>query len=255
MLFRCARQFCRRYLHHEKERPGESIVVGSFFHETLDFNYRQKVSSHEDLPLSEMVTYLHDAAVPKVLEQEGGELNVRWDTSLEKARGDAERITSAYAATVLPRVQPVGTEFKFELDIDGLGVPVIGYIDVWEAERTLDTKTGKSVATKPKPSWQLQGNLYALATGRPTEFHSINRAAQPRIVTALESEAMIMPVPSPTQAENLNHLFRVAAATISFYFATYGYEDWPTTGAVPDYTRNMLPCDMCGWRKGCPAWK
>ena len=254
MLFRCPRQFERRYLHHEKERPGESMVVGSFFHETLDHNYKQKVSTHVDLPQSEIIQFLHDAAVPKVLEEEGGIENIRWDSSLDTARSDAERITAAYTQTVVPRIQPVGTEFKFEIDLDTVPVPIIGYVDVWEEGRTVDPKTGKQAVTKVKPSWRLQGSLYAWATGRPTEYHSISRAKQPRIVTALESEAMVVPVPTPGQAGHVEHLFRLAAATISFYYSMYGNEGWPATGAVPDWTRNMLPCDYCGWRKGCPAW-
>jgi len=255
MLFRCARQFERRYLHHEKERPGEGIVIGSFFHEALDFNYKQKITSGIDLPLSEVVQYLQDAAVPKVLDDEGGVENIRWDTSLDTARGDAERMTSAYTQTVVPRVQPVGTEFKFDIDVEDVPVPIIGYVDLWDADRTIDTKTGKQVATKVKPSWRLQGTLYSWATGRPTEYHSINRAKQPRIVTPLESgEDMVVPVPSQQQEQHVRHLFKLAAAMISFYYTTFGNEGWPANGAVPDYTRNILPCDFCGWRAGCPAW-
>lgn len=254
MLFRCARQFQHRYLLGEKERPGEAIVVGSFFHEALDHNYQQKIASHTDLPLSEIVTYLHDAAVPLVLEQEGGVENIRWDTDLDTARSDAERITAAYAQAVVPRIQPAGVEDKFSVEIPGVPVPIIGYVDVWEEGRTLDTKTGKQAATKVKPSWQLQGRLYALATNRPTEYHSISRAKQPRIVTALESEAMLVPVPTEQQVKNMNHLFGLAAAMISFYYSQFGDGEWPANGAVPDFTRNMLPCDFCGWRQGCPAW-
>lgn len=255
MLFRCPRQFQRRYLFGEKERPGEAIVVGSFFHETLDFNYQQKIASHQDLPLSQMIEYLHDAAIPKVLEEEGGVDTIRWDTTPAVAQSDAERITSAYAHVVMPRIQPVGTEFKFEIDVPESPVPVIGYVDVWDAERTIDTKTGKQAASKIKPSWQLQGRLYALATGRPTEYHAISRAKTPKIVTALESEEMVVPVPDGKQAEHMASLFTLASAQISYFLTEYGYErDWPATGAVPDFTRNMLPCDYCGWRAGCPAW-
>jgi hypothetical protein len=254
MLFRCPRQFERRYLHHEKERPGEAIVVGSFFHETLDHNYKQKITSGEDLPLSEIVQFLHDAAIPKVLEEEGGIDNIRWDSNLDTARSDSERITSAYAHVVMPRIQPIGTEFKFDIDVDGVPVPIIGYVDVWDENRTIDTKTGKQAVSKVKPSWRLQGSLYAWATGRPTEYHSISRAKTPRIVTALESEDMIVPTPSVTQGAHMSHLFRLAAAQISFLYERYGNEGWPASGAVPDFTRNMLPCDYCGWRKGCPAW-
>lgn len=254
MLLRCPRQFERRYLHHEKERPGESIVIGSFCHEAWQHNYEQKIRTQTDLPLSEVVTYLQDAAVPKVLEEEGGIENIRWDNTLDVARGDAERMTTAYMQAVVPRVQPVGVEMKFDLELAGVPVPVIGYVDLWEEGRTLDTKTGKQAVTKVKPSWRLQGTLYAWATGRPTEYHSISRAKQPRIVTALESEAMVVPVPTEAQRANVEHMFRTAAAQISYFYATYGEEGWPTFGSIPDFTRNMLPCDFCGWRQGCPAW-
>lgn len=255
MLFRCPRQFQRRYLFGEKERPGEGIVVGSFFHEAIQHNYIQKVESHTDLPLSEVVQYLQDAAVPKVLEEEGGVENIRWDSNLDTARKDAERMTAAYTQVVVPRIQPVGVEDRFEISVPGLHVPVIGYVDTWEAERTLDTKTGKQAASKVKPSWQLQGRLYAYATGRPTEYHAISRAKTPKIVTGLESEAMIVPVPTDGQFDNMGHLFRTAAEQISYYWERHGTEEsWPTFGAVPDFTRNMLPCDFCGWRQGCPAW-
>ena len=255
MLFRCPRQFYRRYILGEKERPGEAMVVGSFFHEALDYNYQQKITSGVDRPLSEIVQYLGDVGVPKVLDEEGGVDNIRWDTSPDTAHKDAERITSAYAHVVMPRIQPVGTEFRFELDLDGVPVPLIGYVDVWDADRTIDTKTGKQAVSKVKPSWRLQGSIYALATGRPTEYHSVSRAKTPKIVTALESEDMIVQRPSEDQANNMRHLFRLAAAQIAFYMHEYGLgREWPATGSVPDFTRNMLPCDFCGWRDGCPAW-
>jgi hypothetical protein len=254
MLFRCPRQFERRYLHGEKERPGEAIVVGSFFHETLDFNYKQKIASHEDRPLSVLTEFFYDQAVPAVLEENGGVEEIRWDTNLDTARNDAHRILTAYSHVVMPRIQPIGTEFKFDIDVPDVPVPIIGYVDVWEDKRTVDTKTGKNSVTKVKPSWALQGRLYGWATGRPTEYHSISRAKTPKITTALESEAMIVPVPSEQQAGQMTHLFRLAAAQISFFYERYGRENWPTFGAVPDFTRNMLPCDFCGWRNGCPAW-
>lgn len=255
MLFRCPRQYQRRYIFGEKERPGEAIVVGSFFHEALQHNYEQKIASHVDLSLSEVTQYLQDAAVPKVLEGEGGVENIRWDTNLDTARYDAERMTAAYMHNVVPRIQPAGVEARFEIAV-GLPIPVIGYVDAWDTQRTLDTKTGKQAASKVKPSWQLQGRLYAYATGRPTEYHSISRAKTPKIVTALESAEMVVPVPNEGQFENMSHLFRTAFEQISYYWERHGTEeDWPTFGAVPDFTRNMLPCDYCGWRVNCPAWK
>ena len=255
MLMRCPRQFQHRYLRGEKERPGEAIVVGSFFHETLEWNYKTKIESHVDQPLSDAVQYLHDVAIPKVINEEGGADWIAWDSDLPSATSDAERITSAYYQTVVPRIQPTETEQKFSIEIPGVEVPVIGYIDVQDEARVLDTKTGRQASRKVKPSWQLQGRLYSFAVRKPTEFHSISRAKTPTIVTALESEAMVVPVPTDGQVGNLVHTVQTAASLIRYFLATIGPdEEWPTWGSIPDWSRNVLPCDMCGWRSGCPAW-
>jgi hypothetical protein len=257
MLYRCPRQFRHRYLLHEKERPGESIVVGSFFHKTLNWNYDQKVLSHVDQPLSEAVQYLQDVAVPTVLEENGGSEMVSWDkgSSLDAARSDAERITGAYYHTVVPRIQPVKTEERFEIKVEGVEVPVIGYIDIEDEHRVIDTKTGKQVAKKIKPSWQLQGRLYSFAARKPTEFHSISRARTPSICTGLESDQMTVPVPSKQQVKHTTHLVNEAANLIRYFLTIYGVEEeWPTWGATPDFSRTLFPCDFCGWRSDCPAW-
>ena len=257
MLYRCPRQFRHRYLLGEKERPGESIVIGSFFHETLNWNYAQKVESHVDQPLADAVQYLQDVAVPKVLEESGGEGWVKWDpgSSLDNARGDAHRITGAYYHTVVPRIQPVKTEERFEIQIPGVEVPVIGYIDIEDEHRVLDTKTGKQVSRKIKPSWQLQGRLYSFAAQKPTEFHSVSRARTPSICTALESDEMTVPVPTPEQATNTAKLVNTAADLLRYFLTVHGVEEeWPTWGAIPDFSRTLYPCDFCGWRTGCPAW-
>jgi len=255
MLFRCPRQFQRRYLFHEKEKPGENLVVGSTLHNTLEWNYRQKIESGKDEPFADMVQYLNDQAVHEAIRENGGIDNIRWDTDPETARSDSERITSAYYRQVVPRIQPVAVEEKFSLDFEGVVVPVIGYIDTREEGRVLDTKSGKQVSRKVKPSWQLQGRMYSLATGLPTEYHSISRAKTPGIVTALESEDMVVPVPTEIQAQQMIRQLQLASELIAYFWATYGMEqDWPTWGSIPDFSRNILPCDFCGWRPNCPAW-
>lgn len=256
MALRCPRQFQRRYLFGEKQRPGESIVIGSFFHETLEWNYRDKIESHADKPLSDAVQFLQDEAVPKVIEEEGGVDNILWDNDLDFARSDAERIMSAYYRTVVPRIQPAGVEERFEIRVPGVGVPVIGYVDTREVARVIDTKTGKQAVRKVKPSWELQGRLYAQALNLPVEYHSVSRAKTPTIVTALESADMVVEPPTEAQARNMAHTLKAAADYIEYLIATHGTTetDWPALGAVPDWSRNMLPCNFCGWREGCPAW-
>src|SRR5262245_53358202 len=169
MFRRCPEQFRHRYLLGEKERPGEALVIGSMFHSTLEHNYRQKIESHEDLPLAELVEFHGDVTVGAVLDEYGGIDMIAWDAAnpvdgVQTAHQDSERILSAYRRKVTERIQPVAVEQKFEIPAEP--VPLIGYIDTMSAdERVIDTKTGKQVQKKLKPSWQLQAVLYAAATG------------------------------------------------------------------------------------------
>jgi hypothetical protein len=262
MFRRCPRQFYLRYVKGIKEAPGEALVIGSMFHESIEHNYIQKLESHEDLPLAEVITYLEDAAVPKVLEEAGGASEVKWDVAgdpamaVDRARSDATRLTSAYHHNVLPRIQPAAVEQRFEWRPPGFEVPVIGYIDViTDDHRIVDTKTGKQVSKKIKPSWQLQGLTYANARQLPVEFHSISRAKTPSIATPLEAGDDMIVRPQAQQAANLIALIRLMMDRMRFYYERYGLdEEWPAEGRLADWSQNLLPCKMCAWQKDCPAW-
>lgn len=256
MALRCPRQFQRRYLFHEKQRPGESLVIGSFMHETLAWNYEQKIQSHVDQPLADAIQFLQDVAVPKVLEENGGVDEIMWDNDLDLARHDGERITAAYYRHVVPRIQPVGVEERFEIRVEGVEVPVIGFVDTRDPDRIYDVKSGKQASRKVKPSWELQGRLYAQARMMPVEYHSVSRAKTPTIVTALESADMTVHPPTETQARNMAFTIKSAAEYIEYLLAKHGAteEDWPTLGSIPDFSRTILPCTYCGWKDGCPAW-
>lgn len=264
-------QFRHRYIKGEKERPGESICIGSAFHGGLEHNYEQKLESHVDIPTSEVVEYLQDAVVPRVLEENGGADEIAWD-SQDAAKGvkvmrlDSERMLVRYHEQVVPRIQPIAVEEKHILEDSSLPVPLIAYTDVrsgfememdnasmWVADRILDTKTGKQAVSKLKPSWQLQATLYGAMTGLPVEYNAISRAAMPKIVTALESPDMVY---SPDDVKTANVI--KSAATISnmiaYLYTTLGPDEtWPTLGRFADWSMSFLPCTNCGWRKVCPA--
>jgi hypothetical protein len=271
MFRRCPEQFRHRYILGEKERPGEGLVIGSMFHEAIGFNYGQKIESHEDRPLPEVIQYLQDEAVPKVLEENGGADEIAWDSQdatkgVALARTDSERILAAYHTTVVPRLQPITLEEKLTLEDPRLPVPLIGYIDlkvgtevvmdttsVWVPDRVIDTKTGRQSASKLKPSWMLQGDLYAAMSGMTVEYHSISRAKVPKITTGLESADLVVQ-PNPVRTENILNTAAQIAEMIKWMYSTYGPDEtWPTLGRFADFSMSFSPCGMCGWRQVCPA--
>jgi len=271
MFRRCPEQFRHRYILGEKERPGEGLVIGSAFHEGLEFNYAQKIESHVDRPTAEVVEYLQDVGVPKVLEEQGGADEISWDSNdpvkgVDLLRRDSERILIRYHEDVVPRLQPIALEEELYIRDPRLPVPIIGYVDVrtgyeleldtvsqWVADRIIDTKTGKQSVSKLKPSWMLQATIYSAMTNLPVEYHSISRAATPKITTGLQSADMVF-TPNEVKAENVIKSAAQIAHMIAWLYTTYGPDEtWPTMGRFADWSMSFSPCTNCGWRKVCPA--
>jgi hypothetical protein len=250
----CPEAWRHRYILGEKERPGEALTLGSAVHDALAFTHSAKITSHEDKPVKEVVEYYNDHAWPQAVEKDGGVEEIRWDNKPNQVRQDGERVTSAYHTVVSPRIQPVKVEQKFEMQLDGVPVPIIGYIDVEEENNVVDLKSGKQVTRKPDANWRMQGTIYTLATGKPTHFHSVSRAKTPSIATPRESEEMVVTVQA-SRRELVERVIRDYAAQIEFYFDRYGPEEaWPYSGLFNDY-RGGPACNYCGFRPTCGAWK
>lgn len=253
MLRICPEQYRQRYILGRKERPGEALTLGSAVHAAVGFSHQQKIESHEDLPVPQVVEYFHDKAWPTAVEKDGGVDEIRWDKKPEEVRRDGERVTQAYHSVVSPRVQPIAVERRIEIVIPGVPVPFIGYVD-WEEELNVDdVKTGKQVQRKPDANWRFQGTLYTYALQKPTHFHSVSRAKTPSIATPKESPDMIVS-PHEAQREHVEKVLRDFAAQVEWYFLRFGPDEpWPTTGTFMDY-KGGPACNFCGFRKFCVAW-
>jgi len=249
----CPRAWQQRYIKGRKERPGEALTLGKAWHSAQGFNDLQKITSHADLPVTEVVEYFHDAAWPEAVEKDGGESEIRWDKKPEEVRHDGERITRAYLTSVSPRVQPLAVEKKIEFLVPGIPIPFLGYIDVEEEANLIDRKSGKQVQKKPDAHWRLQGVVYTAFLGKPTHFHSVSRAQTPSIATPLQSEQMVVSL-EEAQRPLVERVFRDYAFQVQMYFDKYGPEDdWPVNGIFSDY-KGGPACNFCGFRNDCPAW-
>jgi PD-(D/E)XK nuclease superfamily len=249
----CPEAWRQRYILGKKERPGEALVLGSAVHDAVGFSHRQKIESHEDLPVKEVVEFFHDKAWPEAVAEDGGESEIRWDNKPADVRRDGERVTQAYHTVVSPSVQPIAVERKIEFVVPGVPVPFIGYVD-WEEELNCDDlKTGKQVQRKPDANWRTQGMIYTAATGKPTHFHSASRAKTPSIATPLTDEAMIVNL-REAQRSTVETILLHYAMDVQTLFERHGPDEhWPTTGILMDY-KGGAACNFCGFRRNCPAW-
>jgi hypothetical protein len=259
MLKMCPEQYRQRYILGRKERPSGHLTLGTAVHAAVAYSHEQKIVTHEDLPVSEVVEKFHDETWPLAVEKDGGVDEISWMTGKEELkpddyRRDGERMTQAYHYTVSPRVQPIAVEQKMTLHVEGVPVPFIGYID-WEEETHLDDlKTGNKVKKKPDGHWRFQGAIYSLAKRKPTHFHSVSRAKTPSIATPLEHPEMVIPYREDIAA-NTVRVLQHYAADVETYFNRYGPDNpWPMTGVVMDL-QGGAACNYCGFRKFCPAWE
>jgi len=252
MLRRCPRQFQERYIFGRKERPAEAPLVGTAVHAGLERNFAQKIHSHADLPVHELLDWYSDVGFDSLLqaEQEKAGAELLWDTDAEMAKVRGRAMLGKYHNTVSPLVQPVAVEGSFSIDM-GAPVPIVGRFDIEEERRTIDIKTGKRRQTKPKESWRIQAAVYNQATGKGVEFHSVTATANNAvsIVTPAESEELLVRL-TVDELAVVRENIRIIAAEACMYMELLGPDrPWPTYGRFHDWA-----CSYCGFRSTCPAW-
>jgi CRISPR/Cas system-associated exonuclease Cas4 (RecB family) len=252
-LQRCPRQWQEYYIHGRRERPGESILVGSAVHSAVEMNFGQKIESHEDVAITELLDY-YGSTFPVIVEREqerAGE-EAKWDTTPARAQERGKAILAGYQSQVAGRIQPLAVETAISIDL-GLGVPIEGRFDVEREDSVIDLKSGKKATYKPKEDWRIQAVVYGAAKNKPVEFHSATASAvtnKVTIVTPLEAEAMLLQ-PSVREREELLRTLKALAALATSYMAEYGPDEpWPTMGVY-----HAWACDYCGYRNDCPAWQ
>jgi hypothetical protein len=253
MLQRCPRQWQERYVHGRKQRPAEAPVTGTAVHQAVEMNFAQKIESHEDVPLPQLLDYFN-SAFPIIVdrEQERAGAEMQWDTSPDAARKRGALMLGGYQTQVAGRIQPLAVETVLSIDI-GLAVPVEGRFDIERVQSVIDVKSGKSVTRKPKEDWRIQAAVYGHARGKPVEFHSISASPKARevtILTPLEEERLLVQ-PSLAERDEQLRVLRALSDMACFFMAQYGPDEpWPTFGRFHNWA-----CSYCGFISDCPAWK
>lgn len=249
----CPREWQQTYLQARPDKPAENLIVGSAFHSAMEFNFRQKIDSHVDLPVVELIDY-HDSVGfddRLVADQEKAGEEIVWKTSYEDAKTRARLMIGEYRNRVCERLQPIAVEQKFAVPM-GLPVKVEGRYDLLTTEVGIDWKSGQKRNRSPKTSWLLQALIYSFATGRPVEFHSVScseKTHEVGIVTPLESEALLVHL-SQGEIDGLTTVVQSIAMEMVDCMRRYGPDEpWPARGRF-----HIFACDYCSFRADCPAW-
>lgn len=246
----CPEQYRLSYIKRLKAPPKGYLVIGDADHQTVAQNMEQKIESHRDLPMSEM-RERYAATLDEIVEKVNGE--VEWEAFESKAKAQKAGIelVSAYHELAAPRVQPVTVERKIELEIPGVAVPLIGYVDIEEEAHGIERKTTGRKTTVPQSQWEGQGLLYAKAIGKPMHYHVSTRTKTPAVYTPVEEPGLTLERDEATDAL-VTKWVRQKAYQILTDYMTYGPDEpWPVTRF-----RRQAACSWCGYRYAgkCVAW-
>lgn len=141
MLARCGEQYRRVYLEGERQPPGIALVKGTGLHGGAEANFRQKIETHTDMRLRDIV----DASVAAYDEAIAGGVAF---TPLEASRGvglvlaegrdDVAELATVHAKHQAPQYQPLAVEQEVRLELPGK--PLLGYVDLIAEANYVDGK-------------------------------------------------------------------------------------------------------------------
>jgi hypothetical protein len=245
-FMQCERAYQQSYILEDKAPSNPDFVLGSAVHGAIGF-----ALMHPDFNPTESAGYFSEYAWPNAIEDQKTEIDWRKDDP-DQVRIRGAQMVEAYVREVVPRIELSELEKRIELDIPGIPVPIIGFIDITQkgSRPAIDIKTQGDKQTTVRPEWLLQGRVYQLAEEKPIDWHVITKQVTTMIYTAADSPGLFQPY-SEVQAERTKDLLVRLAWRMNHAYAMHGLdEDWDWTGLSHPYA-----CKRCHWKGRCPGWE
>ncbi len=159
---RCPRQYHYRYVLGIRTPPSGSMVQSRIWHETVERNYRQKITSHEDLPLEDLQAFYAER-FDEALKVEDVAFDA--DESAGALKDEGLAIVAAHHREIAPAVQPLFVEKPFRVSL-GTDFPyeLVGVWDLVEQDGTVcDNKAYSKAPSQQELDRDLQLTVYSLA--------------------------------------------------------------------------------------------
>lgn len=230
LFLRCPRQWQRRYvLQEEDETVSEALISGSAVHLALS-----RVLKGES-PGDYWGDVMAEEARTIVFKNE------------EAARGQAEAWIYHYYEQIGKYLNVEETEKEIQIEVPGVPIPVVGFVDIVTPERIIDVKTTGYLNRNVKlnPEWRLQAHIYQLADPKPAEFHVLTRAkADPLIVPADKADKLyIAPVDPYKTASTILHTYNAIEDCVRRYGAEM---EWPGNPVHEWASKYCQVANCCG---------
>ena len=160
----CGEQFRRRYVLGHKIPPGIAACTGSAVHKAAEVNWKAKLTSGEDEPLSVLTDAAAEAYDAKVRD-EGvfvpEDERPSAPLMLLEGKEQAVALVKPLREDLAPQMRPALVEQRIELARPELPVPILGFVDLYtEDKRLSDIKTSARAWSAQKVLAATQPTLY-----------------------------------------------------------------------------------------------
>jgi len=248
----CPEKYRQSYLLGNWGPTYPAMVLGSAYHHALRMNDEQKQWSGTDVGLAELATFYEDG-----WNQAASSNGIEW------GKADADevydlgwRMALSYFQSVSCDVFPVGVEERVWWRVDGVPVPIVGYLDVRHEHdgqrRIIDRKTIDKTGRmqSPKPSWRVQALIYMTAFASfDFEWHVHGKDAPGRVLTPTGTPSLLLRN-TRARRETAETLVRMAWTQMEELSGRYGHgQPWP--GAIVQGDT----CGRCSYRRRCYWWR
>jgi hypothetical protein len=245
----CPEKFRRRYVMHERTPSSGPLVLGSAVGKTIEHHLRLKIGEQPPDPLDDVF----GQTLSDVVDND----EVIWrDDSYNSVQEQGLALIREWSKHVEPTIHPVDVERRIEYHVASLPIPIIGYIDIVEAGRTIENKTAgrKPNRGEPKPDWIIQGLVYRAASGLPHEWHVGMKVKQPYWLTPADEAASLLRVEwDENQRRLVDRIIGIRAQQIHAMYAMFG-PDGPWPDGIDHERYGNSACSWCAYKPNCAWW-
>lgn len=214
MFLRCPRQWQLKYVHKVEGPTTEPLLMGSAVHLALS-----RVLKGEDAG-----DFWGDALL-------AAETTVEFKDE-SAARAQAEAWIYHYYEQIGKYLNVIDTELEIQLEVPGVPIPVLGYVDIVTPERIIDLKTTGYLSRNVRlnKEWRLQAHIYQLAHAVPAEFHVLTRAkSDPLVVPSSKDDKLYVSVaPTVMTVQTIRFVYNAIEDCLNRYGEDFPWPGNPT---------------------------
>lgn len=166
MYCRCPEAYRRRYIEKEMIPPGIAAARGKGLHGAAAYNMRQKIDSHQDLPVKDIIDLgmeSFDAEVKGGIMLAPDEASRGLNAVVAETQADLLGMLRCHATEQAPDYQPVAVEHLVRIELPNSPRDLLGIIDLATEFSVVDFKTAKRKKTQADADGSIQLTVYAAA--------------------------------------------------------------------------------------------